>query len=197
MSDDTPQNVSDEVRYSPKAVDDDEWIRDFLDHQPTGVVGLVDEGAPYLVSQLFVYDDDEHVLYLHGADEGRTNRLVAETQPAEVCLTATEMGRLLPADKPVNFSVEYASVVVFGAIRLVDDDDEKWRALGQFMEKFAPQLEPGRDYDPMSQASVNRTAVYRIDVDRWSAKRGTKPPEFPGAYEYDEVRSRASETESE
>ncbi|MFC4552941.1 MULTISPECIES: pyridoxamine 5'-phosphate oxidase family protein [Halorussus] len=114
MSDDAPDSVSDDVRYAPRAVDDEEWTSAFLRRRPAGVLGLVDDGAPYVVTQLFAYDEDEHAVFFHGANEGKTKRIVERSDRAS--FTVNEMGRLLPAEKPVNFDVEYESVVAFGRI---------------------------------------------------------------------------------
>ncbi|MFO7925999.1 MAG: pyridoxamine 5'-phosphate oxidase family protein [Halobacteriota archaeon] len=188
MPDRSPVNVSDEVRFSPRAVDDDEWIETFLTREPMGVVGLVDEGTPYLVNQLFVYDSSKHAIFLHGANTGKTKTLVQRGDSTPACFTASRMGRLLPAEMPVDFDVEYASVVAFGSIRLIDGGDRKRRALERIMDKFAPELDPGEDYEPIADASIERTSVYRIDIDGWSGKRNDKPADFPGAYEYDPVQ---------
>ena len=84
-----------------------------------------------------------------------------------------------------DFDVEYESVVVFGTIRVVTDTGRKRRALELLMEQFAPDLTPGEDYEPIADASIERTSVYRIDIEGWSGKRNDKPEDFPGAYDYD------------
>ncbi|WP_458188815.1 pyridoxamine 5'-phosphate oxidase family protein [Haladaptatus sp. NG-WS-4] len=184
MSEETPTDRSDDVRLIGRAVEDEEWIEAFLEEEPMGVVGLVDEGAPYVVNQLFVYDSNEQAVFLHGAATGRTRSVVERDGNVEACLTVSRMGRLIPAAKPVDFDVEYASVVVFGEISLVEDTADKRRALELLMAKFAPQLRPGDDYEPIADDSIERTSVYRIDVDGWSAKRNETPPDDETAYDY-------------
>ena len=93
-----------------------------------------------------------------------------------------EMGRLLPAPAAINFSVEYASVVVEGTSRVVEDDDESYYALDLFMRKYAPQFEPGRDYRPAGARDLAKTSVFRIDIESWSAKG--KSSQAEDAYEY-------------
>lgn len=188
MSEQPPENLADDVRLSPRAVEDDEWIEAFLTRRPMGVLGLVDEGSPYLVNQLFVYDPGERAVYLHGAHSGRTRTIVERAGPVEACLTVSRMGRLLPAAKPVDFDVEYESVVLYGEIDLVTDAADKRRALERIMEKFAPQLSPGDDYNPIADSSIEHTSVYRIDVDGWSAKRNEADPDVDDAYDYEAVR---------
>jgi nitroimidazol reductase NimA-like FMN-containing flavoprotein (pyridoxamine 5'-phosphate oxidase superfamily) len=180
-----PENRSDDVRLAQRGVSDDEWIASFLTREPMAVVGLVDDGEPYLVNQLFVYDESEDAMFLHGAKPGRTRTVVEGDDATPACLTASRMGRLLPAEMPVDFDVEYESVVVFGTIRVVTDTGRKRRALELPMDQFAPDLTPGEDYEPIADASIERTSVYRIDIEGWSGKRNDKPEDFPGAYDYD------------
>lgn len=185
MDERIPEDVSDSIRYQGKAVSDPEWIPEFLTEQETGVLGLVDDETPHLVTQLFVYDDDEGAIFMHGAQGGRAYGLVEDGDRPRASFTTSEKGRYIPADEPVNFTVEYSSVVAYGSIEFVTDGVEKRRVLEQFMGKYAPQLAEGDDYEEMTAESIDRTAVYRLDVDSWSGKEGWKEPDTPGAYELD------------
>ncbi|WP_416841407.1 pyridoxamine 5'-phosphate oxidase family protein [Haloferax sp. DFSO52] len=184
MSGEHPENRADDVRYSPRAVEDDDWITAFLTQQPTCVLGLVDEGSPYVVNQLFVYDPTEYAIYLHGAITGKTRTIVEQSDSPDASLTVSRMGRLLPAENPVDFDVEYASVVGYGEISLVVDSDQKRRALELLMAKFAPHLTSGEDYNPIAESSIERTSVYRVDIEGWSAKRNEMEEAFTGAYDF-------------
>lgn len=188
MTDDAPADVSDSIRYQGKAVDDPEWIPAFLAEQETGVLGLVDGDAPHLVTQLFVADAEAGTIFFHGAQAGRAHDVVERGERPQAAFTTSERGRYIPADQPVNFTVEYASVVAYGTVGLVDDPAAKRRVLERFMEKYAPQLTAGEEYEPIAEASVDRTAVYRLDVASWSGKQGWKDPDHPGAYDLDVER---------
>jgi len=59
-------------------------------------------GQPLLTTNLFWFD---------GA--------VIEGGACRACFTVAEHGRILPAATPIDFSTEYASVVVYGTIRVV------------------------------------------------------------------------------
>nr|WP_255767552.1 pyridoxamine 5'-phosphate oxidase family protein [Haladaptatus halobius] len=143
---------------------------------------------PHLVTQLFVYNQDKGVIYLHGAQAGRAHDLVESGDQPCASFTTSEKGRCIPADEPVNFTVEYSSVVAYGTIDLLADKEEKRGVLEQFMEKFAPQLTEGEDYKRIAQESIDRTAVYRLDVKSWSGKEGWKDPDHPGAYSLDSTQ---------
>lgn len=188
MTENPPENVSDSIRYQGKAIEDPSWIPEFLADQETGVLGLVDDDTPHLVTQLFVYDPKVSALFLHGAQAGRAHDLVENGEQPRAAFTTSEKGRYVPADEPVNFTVEYSSVVVYGHIDFLAEREEKRRVLEQFMEKFAPQLTAGEDYERMSEKSIDRTAVYRLDVESWSGKKGWKKPDHPDAYNLDSVQ---------
>ncbi|WP_331234176.1 pyridoxamine 5'-phosphate oxidase family protein [Natronorarus salvus] len=188
MTEHTPKDVSDSIRYQGKAIDDPAWIPAFLASQETGVLGLVDGDTPHLVTQLFVYDSEVNAIFLHGAQAGRAHDLIETGGEPRASFTTSEKGRYIPADEPVNFTVEYSSVVAYGSIGFVTGRKEKRRVLERFMEKFAPQLTAGEDYEEISEESVARTAVYRLDVNSWSGKEGWKDPDHPGAYDLDSIR---------
>jgi uncharacterized protein len=159
---------------------DEAWIRTFLRQAPFGFLATVEDGRPFLNSNLFVFDEDRHAIYLHTARTGRTPEAVDRSGPAT--FSAAVMGRLLPASEALEFSVEYAGVVVYGTAHPVDDDVEKRRILQLILDKYAPHLEPGRDYRPIVPEELRRTAVHRLDVESWSGKEKTVPRDFPGAY---------------
>ncbi len=174
-----------EIRRSDRAVEDDAWVRAFLHRAPLMTLATAHEGQPFLNSNLYVYAEAQHCIYIHTANVGRT-RANIDANPA-VCLTVMEMGRLLPADTALEFSVEYASVVVFGRASVVEDAAEAKTALQLLLDKYAPHLKPGTDYRPPVDEELKRTAVFRVQIEEWSAKRKQVAEDFPGAFRYEQV----------
>lgn len=176
-SDTLPINA---VRRSDRAVTDEEWIKERLRSAPFGVLATVYNGQPFMNPNIFVYDEADHAIYMHTAWIGRTRSNVEHD--GRVCFSVSEMGRLLPADTALEFSVEYSSVVVFGHARIIEDQDEAARALQKLLDKYVPHLRPGKQYRPIQDDELKRTSVYRIDIDSWSGKRKAVRDDFPGAY---------------
>ncbi len=180
----TPQEIPfEQPRRRDRAMEDESWIRDFLLRVPLGTLATTGEKGPGLNPNLFVFDPSENVVYFHTAKTGKTRRSI-ERWP-QVAFSVAEMGRLLPADAAMHFSVEYASVVIEGRAKVVEDLVEASRALDLLMKKYAPHLESGRDYRGISERDLVKTSVFRIDVESWSAKGKTS--EAPDAYSYAEV----------
>lgn len=160
---------------------DEAWIRAFLRAATWGFMGTVgEEGQPYLNSNLFVFDEERHCLWLHTHRTGRTRSNVDASE--KVVFSAAAMGRLLPADTALEFSVEYAGVVVFGAGRVVEDPEEATRGLRLLLEKYAPHLRYGEDYRGVTSDELKRTAVFRVDIEAWSGKQKEAARDFPGAF---------------
>lgn len=171
------------VRRRDRAVEDDAWIVEFLKRAPVGVMATVENGQPFMNSNLFVYDEARDAIYIHSAKAGRTRANIEQETPPRVCFSIFEMGRLLPASEALEFSVEYAGVSVFGTAHVVEEEAECLDALQQIMDKYAPHLAPGDDYRPPVPVELLRTTVMRMDVESWGAKK-KELDDFPGAYWY-------------
>jgi nitroimidazol reductase NimA-like FMN-containing flavoprotein (pyridoxamine 5'-phosphate oxidase superfamily) len=183
------------VRRKDRAIDEDAWIAQLLRTAAYGVLATSHEGQPFVNSNLFVYDPDEHEILMHTARTGRTSSNVGSEE--HVAFTVFEMGRLLPAPRAFNMSVEYEGVVVFGRARVLDSDAEKQRALQMLIDKYFFHLRPEEDYALPSAEELSLTAVYRIAIDSWSGKRKAVEADYPGAFTYPREGERPQIVESQ
>ena len=168
-----------------KAISDESWIKKFLMKAPVGVLATVFEDQPFLSTKLFVYNEARHAIYLHSADKGRVYLNVGINP--KVCFTAYDMGRFLPAERSREFGVEFESVVVFGQIEIVQNQQEVIEVLEELMVKYAPHLKLGVDYARIQEDELHGMALYRLEILGWSAKQDEGDPNHPGAYRYDQV----------
>ena len=97
---------------------------------------FVQDGQPVVVPM--IHGRDEETIYLHGARKARVIRLLETTE--QVCLNATLVDGIVLARSAFNSSMNYRSVTVFGAPRLVDDEAEKLHG----MRVISEHLMPGR-----------------------------------------------------
>jgi nitroimidazol reductase NimA-like FMN-containing flavoprotein (pyridoxamine 5'-phosphate oxidase superfamily) len=178
---------------------DEDWIRTFLHRGEAAVLAGVLDGGPFCLTRLYVYDEEREAVYVHGAHGGQAERALRKAERGSgaegdedtgvpMALTVFDMGRLLPADEALEFSVEYSSVVVTGRCVEVPDPVEAEYSLRLLMEKYAPHLEAGRDYRPIEPEEVTRTAVVRLDIESWSGKEKAEKDDYPGAYWFKDVR---------
>jgi len=173
-----------QVRRSDRAVEDEAWICALLHRAPMGTLATVYDGQPFINSNLFVYDETARAIYMHTARLGRTRTNIDAYD--RVCFSVSEMGRLLPADTALEFSVEYNGVVVFGCGTVISDPAEATAALQKLLDKYFPHMRPGEEYRPITPEELARTAVYRIQIESWSGKKKAVADDFPGAFRYGE-----------
>ncbi len=176
----------DAVRRPDREVTDQTWIRDFLHRATTGYLATVYEDQPFINSNLYVYDEANSRIYMHTARVGRTRANIETSE--KVCFSISEVGRMLPADEALEFSVEYSGVVIFGSACVVTDADEQRHGLQLLLDKYFSHLRPGEHYRPIDDSELVRTSVYRIDIERWTGKQKKAEADFHGAFLYQENR---------
>jgi nitroimidazol reductase NimA-like FMN-containing flavoprotein (pyridoxamine 5'-phosphate oxidase superfamily) len=164
----TPANA----QRLPKYERDDEWIRAFLRRAPIGRIATRWDDQPFIQANTFWYDEERHEIIFHSNITGRV-RANIERHP-RVCFEISECGRFLPSNVALNVSVQYAGVVVFGTARILEDAEEKRRGLYGLLNKYFPDMAPGREYRPITEQELARTTVYAIQVESWSGKENWK-----------------------
>ncbi|HEX6386773.1 MAG TPA: pyridoxamine 5'-phosphate oxidase family protein [Anaerolineae bacterium] len=164
------------TRRQDRAVTDDAWIRDFLRQAPMGVLATVYDGQPFINTNLFVYDETAGAIYMHTARVGRTQSNGAAAE--RVCFSVSEMGRLLPADEALEFSVEYKSVVVFGTAQIVTDVTEAERGLQLLLDKYAPHLRPAGTIVPSCRRKSSARPFTVLTLSSGAARRRKWRPIF-------------------
>ena len=169
-----------QVRREQRAIEDDGWIKALLRGGAYGTLATTAGEQPFLNPHNYVYDETQNCVYFHRSTTGRTSANL-EHNP-RVCYQVVEMGRMYVSHDPLNFSVEYRSVIIFGTARRVEPEEAS-RALRLLLEKYVPHLQFGVDY-PASAAQCPSAAVYRVDIESWSGKRNEAPADHPGAYAY-------------
>jgi nitroimidazol reductase NimA-like FMN-containing flavoprotein (pyridoxamine 5'-phosphate oxidase superfamily) len=172
------------IRRRDRAIEDDAWIRALLRRAPFAALATVHDGQPFINTNTFVYDERENAIFLHTARTGRTSDNVGSSD--RVCVSVSEMGRIVPADTAFSMSVEYAGVTVFGRATLLADNAEKHAALRLLLDKYVPHLTLGVDYADMTEDELARTSVYRVEIEAWSGKQKQVAPDYPGAFTYGE-----------
>ncbi len=161
---------------------DEAWIKAFLKRIPFGSLATEHASQPSVKPTLFVYEESENAIYIHGALVGHM-RSSLEANP-RISFCVAEMGRLLPASTAFDMGVEYASVIVFGRAELVEDSDQARHGLQLLLDRYFPHLSPGVDYREIMPHELDQTSVYRIQIESWSGKEDRARPDFSGAFTF-------------
>ena len=154
-----------------KAAYDKPTVHGILDSALIASVGFIQDGQPVVVPML--YGRDGETVYLHGARKARVIRLLEGTTTA--CLNVTHVDGLVYARSAFNSSMNYRSATVFGAPRLIEDPDEKLRALRIISESTMPgRWDEVRD---SHENEVKMTGVIALDIESASAKVASGMPD--------------------
>ena len=133
-------------------------------------VGFVADGKPVVIPTSYGRIGDD--LYVHGSAASRMLRSLE--QGIDVCVTVTLIDGLVLARSAFHHSINYRSVVIFGKATLVNDPDEKIRALHAFTEHVVSRR--WEDVRPPDDGELRATLVLKVPLVEVSAKVRTGPP---------------------
>ncbi|HSG96534.1 MAG TPA: pyridoxamine 5'-phosphate oxidase family protein [Woeseiaceae bacterium] len=150
---------------------DRDTVHAILDAGFVAHVAVIQDGDPVVVPML--YGRDGETLFLHGARKARIIRMLEGSGNA--CVNVTLLDGLVFARSAFASSMNYRSVTVFGPARLIDDLDEKKRALHIISEHAMP----GRraELRLSHENELKMTGVIAIAIESASAKISDKMPE--------------------
>jgi uncharacterized protein len=133
-------------------------------------VGYVIDGKPYVTPTSY-WREGDHV-YWHGSSASRTLRSLEGG--VEACLTVALIDGLVLARSAFHHSINYRSVMLYGAARKVEDPAAKERALENFVER----MYPGRwkTLRPATPQEIKATTVLHMKIEEGAAKIRSGPP---------------------
>lgn len=148
-----------------------EACREILSRGSTGILAVQgDDGYPYTVPLNFVLDGDR--IYFHCARQG--HKLDAIRRSSKVSFCVVDRDQVLPE----VFSTQFASVVVFGRARVVEDPEECHHGLVKLLEKYATAfMEAGQKE---IRAEWDAVQVVAIEIEWLSGKTDKRSMEANG-----------------
>ncbi len=130
----------------------------------SGVLALDgDCGYPYAVPISYVYDGEK--LYFHSARTGHKLDAIRHNPKASFCVI--DQDQVVPEE----YTTYFRSVVVFGRMRVLEDEQEKREAIEKLAIKYAPKDSPenrrraiDREWEPL--------CMLEMTVEHLSGKEG-------------------------
>ena len=163
---------------------DREFGIEVIDKSKYGVLSMIAEGNEPYGLPLSIVRDGEY-LYFHSAMDGRKVKTLVKNPNVSVVFVGEiripenyteEELREIAEDRSKAalliskvFTTEYESAVVKGRVELVEDEQEKIRAMRLICEKHTP-TKMGY-FDMAIGAGLKRANVYRIKMEEIKAKR--------------------------
>jgi len=157
----------------PEYQRDEEWIRAFLRKARVAhIASARRNGQPFLNPTTFWFDEANHQIIFHSNVAGRIRSNIESN--SRVCFEASELGKMLPANVALEFSLQFRSVIVFGTTRMVNDPEAARRVMYSLIHKYFPEMTAGKEFREITDKELKRTSVYAIQIDEWSGKENWK-----------------------
>ena len=124
-----------EMRRFKQQISEEECIR-ILEEQPRGVLSMLgDDGYPYGIPLDHWYSEDDDKLYFHCAKTGHKLDAIASCDKVSYCVM-DEGYR-----KDGEWALNIISVVIFGRMHIVEDEDKKREICTNLVRKFTDDEE--------------------------------------------------------
>ena len=108
---------------------------DILYRGTSGVLALAgDNGYPYSVPLSYVFDGEK--IYFHCARSGHKLDAIQRNEKASFCVI--DQDQIVPE----KYTTYFKSIVVFGRIRILEDEEKKQKAIEKLASKYAPADTP-------------------------------------------------------
>lgn len=119
-----------EMRRFKQRISDEACIR-ILKEQPRGILSMIgDDGYPYGIPLDHWYSEKDHTLYFHCAGIGHKMDAIRACDKVSYCVL--DEG----ARGEGTWALTFRSVVVFGRIHAVDDENKKREICTHLVKKF-------------------------------------------------------------
>lgn len=128
-------------------------------------LALADADIPYIVTLNFGYSGVNNMkLYFHCANEGRKLDMIKKNN--YVCFEMDTDHKLKAGKQGCDFGMKYSSVVGYGYISIVNEQEEKIKGLDTIMLQNT-----GRKDFIYKKEMISKTTILRLDVTEISGKR--------------------------
>ena len=153
------------MRRKDREVTDLERIESIISRIGFLHLGLCCDDEPYVVPLHFGYslEDGRLTLYMHGAKEGKKLELIRKN-PRASAVMETDVKDISGGDIPCSYGAGFASIMCFGRVEIVEDEEEKIKGLRLLMKH-----QTGRDFE-ITKEMAGGVSVIRLAVNELSCK---------------------------
>lgn len=132
-----------------------------LEKGTSGVLAVHgDDGYPYAVPLSYVYHENR--IYFHCAKTG--HKIDAITKDSKVSFCVIDQDMVVPEE----YTTYFRSAIVFGKAHVINNDEEKRRALEKLAERYSPDHEQGRLQE--IDKSFAHVCVIELNIDYMTGK---------------------------
>ena len=128
-----------------------------LQKNHSGTLALCDkESHPYAY--------DENCIYFHSAKEGHKIDILQKNPKVSFCIIDQDV------IQPLEYTTYFKSVIVFGNIEILEDNESKIEPLKKLGSKYAPN-NTKEALDKEIQVGINNLVILKLNIDKISGKQ--------------------------
>lgn len=156
------------MRRKEREVTRTEEVQEILDTCKVCRLGLCEEGKVYIVPMNYgyIFEDGSLSLYFHCAKEGRKLDIIARNRSVGIEMDCCH--ELVEGKLACQYSYYYASIIGNGTAVVVEEPEEKQKALGIIMRHQTGRKFEEFETNPKLERAV---AIIRVDVEGYTCKR--------------------------
>lgn len=148
------------MRRSEKEITDKSAIEAIINASLVCRLALSDGDQPYIVPLSFGYQD--RILYFHSALEGKKIDILKKNN--RICFEFDVNTKIIEAEKACKWGMKYQSVIGFGKAVLVENIQEKQKALNIIMNHYSD-----RNWQ-FPDKVIKKTAIIKIEIESMTGK---------------------------
>jgi len=153
------------MRRKERKLTDKEKIESIISSSDVCRIALANNNIPYIVTMNFGYVGGENqCLYFHCAPEGRKLEMIQRNN--YVCFEMDTNHEIYKGEKGCDWGMNYASIVGYGKIFIVDDKVERNKGLGHIMDHYG-----GSGAYSFDELVLARTTILRLDITEITGKK--------------------------
>jgi len=150
------------MRRKDKEIKDLKEIESIINTATVCRIALSDNNMPYIVPVNFGYRDS--CLYIHSASEGKKIEMIKNNN--EICFEIDIAHEILPGKSACHTTMKYYSVIGYGKAYIIDDSEEKIKALNIIIEHYLP--ESPHKY---SEKMLKKIVIIKVEIGTMTGKK--------------------------
>lgn len=152
------------MRKANQEIKDKKVLEEILATATICRVAMMDGDLPYIVP--FNYGYSEGIIYIHSAPVGKKIDLLRRNN--RVCFEVEDRAEIVKGEKACSWTTLYRSVVGYGSIEILSDDQSKQLGMEVIMAQHgAPDLV---DFDP---GNLNRMVILKLTLSSLTGKQSS------------------------
>jgi nitroimidazol reductase NimA-like FMN-containing flavoprotein (pyridoxamine 5'-phosphate oxidase superfamily) len=153
------------MRRKDREISDKVMIEAVIRESDVCHVAFADNNTPYIVTMNFGYSGGEKPgLYFHCAPGGRKLEMMKKS--SHVCFQMDTDHLLTKGPKGCDWGMKYKSVVGYGRLSVVENNEERIKGLNLIMDQYGGSGKT--DYDPKV---FSRTIILFLEISEITAKQ--------------------------